>query len=163
MAVALNDGSATEQPTRPSTAGSHHSTSTDGESNAFSLDAETYTAGLPWRSPPSTTRGLSIYITGESAASALQQVLVDFASPGPEESMIGPASPRLEEMCDSPSDTHFPPLPAPPSARVMQGTAEHDEAKDELRRLLSSFKEHLNMTKEVFEGAQTSGDRDSSH
>ncbi|KAK4191735.1 putative serine/threonine-protein kinase [Podospora australis] len=39
--------------------------------------------------------------------------------------------------------TDMPAVPGPPSARVMQGMANHDETRDDMMRLLSSFSEHL--------------------
>lgn len=37
----------------------------------------------------------------------------------------------------------LPPVPAPPSARVMQGLGERDEMREDMMRMLSSFAEHL--------------------
>ncbi|KAI0869446.1 kinase-like domain-containing protein [Hypoxylon argillaceum] len=45
----------------------------------------------------------------------------------------------------------LPPLPAPPSAHVLEGFGSHTEVKDELRRLISSFEEHLQATRGVME------------
>ncbi|KAK2073623.1 hypothetical protein P8C59_007894 [Phyllachora maydis] len=41
------------------------------------------------------------------------------------------------------TDNDLPPVPAPPSARVMQGFAGREEVRDEVMRLLESFQEHL--------------------
>lgn len=43
-------------------------------------------------------------------------------------------------------DAEMPPLPQPPSSRVMQGVGSRQEASDELRRMLASFQEHLSFT-----------------
>ncbi|KAI1304732.1 kinase-like domain-containing protein [Xylaria venustula] len=45
----------------------------------------------------------------------------------------------------------LPPQPAPPSAHVMEGFGSHAEVKDELRRLISSFEEHLQAVRGVVE------------
>ncbi|CAK7220570.1 hypothetical protein SCUCBS95973_004203 [Sporothrix curviconia] len=40
----------------------------------------------------------------------------------------------------------LPPLPGPPSPHVMQGLGSRDEVRDEMKRLLDSFKQHLSFT-----------------
>ncbi|KAI0196822.1 serine/threonine protein kinase [Xylaria flabelliformis] len=45
----------------------------------------------------------------------------------------------------------LPPWQAPPSAHVMEGFGSHTEVKDELRRLISSFEEHLQAARSVLE------------
>ncbi|KAI0551090.1 hypothetical protein F4679DRAFT_594134 [Xylaria curta] len=45
----------------------------------------------------------------------------------------------------------LPPWKAPPSAHVMEGFGSHTEVKDELRRLILSFEEHLQATRSVLE------------
>ncbi|KAI0976180.1 kinase-like domain-containing protein [Xylaria arbuscula] len=45
----------------------------------------------------------------------------------------------------------LPPRQAPPSAHVMEGFGSHTEVKDELRRLISSFEEHLQAARSVLE------------
>ncbi|ERT02065.1 STE/STE20/YSK protein kinase [Sporothrix schenckii ATCC 58251] len=40
----------------------------------------------------------------------------------------------------------LPPLPGPPSPHVMQGLGSREEVRDEMKRLLDSFKQHLSFT-----------------
>lgn len=47
---------------------------------------------------------------------------------------------------DVPAAVRLPPLPGPPTAGVMQGTETGEDVKDELLRLISSFKDHLEST-----------------
>ncbi|KAK4162558.1 putative serine/threonine-protein kinase, partial [Cladorrhinum sp. PSN259] len=44
---------------------------------------------------------------------------------------------------NTPSLADMPPVPGPPSARVMQGMASREEIRDDVMRLLSSFADHL--------------------
>ncbi|KAK4227472.1 putative serine/threonine-protein kinase [Podospora fimiseda] len=44
---------------------------------------------------------------------------------------------------NTPSLTDMPPVPGPPSARVMQGMASREEIREDVMRLLSSFADHL--------------------
>lgn len=53
---------------------------------------------------------------------------------------------RQQDLVQSYQDAEIPPLPEPPSARVMQGVGSRQEASDELRRMLASFQEHLSFT-----------------
>ncbi|KAF4458119.1 Serine/threonine protein kinase [Fusarium austroafricanum] len=45
----------------------------------------------------------------------------------------------------------LPPVPKPPAAEVMQGTASAEDVKDELLRLVSSCKSHLDLSNEMLE------------
>jgi serine/threonine protein kinase len=47
------------------------------------------------------------------------------------------------ELTNGHGGSHLPPVPAPPSARVMQGLGGRDEVRDDMMRMLSSFAEHL--------------------
>lgn len=60
----------------------------------------------------------------------------------------------------------LPPVPAPPSARVMQGTATRDEVRDDMMRMLNSFADHLSFANTRVSGlpvrrARQGGDPDS--
>lgn len=123
--IDLDDGLVTKQPERPSTACSDHSASTDGDSNAFSLDEDKHMTDMNSMSPVLIIREPSIYVADQHWSPGFQQ------------------SKQYSTETDSNQD--YPPLPAPPSAEVMGGTASPDEVKNELRRLLSSFKNHLDL------------------
>ncbi|CAK7230862.1 hypothetical protein SBRCBS47491_007732 [Sporothrix bragantina] len=51
-----------------------------------------------------------------------------------------------DPMGDPSLSLSLPPLPGPPSAHVMQGLGSRDEVRDEMKRLLDSFKQHLSFT-----------------
>jgi hypothetical protein len=51
--------------------------------------------------------------------------------------------PRPESRADSSSKASLPPLPEPPSARVMEDHADKEEVKAEFQRLAASFGEHF--------------------
>jgi hypothetical protein len=52
--------------------------------------------------------------------------------------------PRKNSMTNGVGDgSDLPPVPAPPSARVMQGLGGRDEVREDMMRMLSSFADHL--------------------
>jgi serine/threonine protein kinase len=52
-------------------------------------------------------------------------------------------TPPRKNSTNGDSGSDLPPVPAPPSARVMQGLGGRDELRDDMMRMLSSFAEHL--------------------
>lgn len=58
-------------------------------------------------------------------------------------SMQSQAQIQPQDSSNGNDASHLPPVPAPPSARVMQGLGGRDEVREEMMRMLSSFSEHL--------------------
>ncbi|KAB5579991.1 kinase-like domain-containing protein [Coniochaeta sp. 2T2.1] len=65
-------------------------------------------------------------------------------------------------------ESDLPPVPAPPSARVMQGLGGRDEVREDMMRMLNSFAEHLSFANThisslpVRKGGRQGGDSDAS-
>jgi hypothetical protein len=65
----------------------------------------------------------------------------------PQPTSVDMSAPRTTQLNRS-----LPPPPAPPHERVMQGQASAGEVKDEFRRLIMSFGEHLSIANEQLSG-----------
>jgi hypothetical protein len=127
----------TTDASRPSTAGSDAASTSSDLKTPFDLERHAVDTNFA----PST-REPSVY---------LNEDLYPSSPPRTHDSPSPPHTTALD-LAPDPSQTHVPPscpVPAPPSASVMQGYASPDETKDELCRLIASFHEQLQLTDQV--------------
>ncbi|KAL2022132.1 hypothetical protein VTK56DRAFT_5961 [Thermocarpiscus australiensis] len=143
--IDLDAGLATDMAdvARPSTAGSD-ALSTGSEKPPFDLERHRFESEPEF---VSSTREPSIYVSDDVYSG--EPLPADHDSGFPTQRMV------LESRTDrnrlpslAPPPCH---VPLPPSSYVMQGLSSPEETKDELRRLISSFHEHLQFTSFVLE------------
>ena len=133
--------------TRPSTAGSDAASITSDQGAApFDLERHSFDSEYV-----STTREPSIYIPESTYSN----------SPARSPRSTSPAQRMASDPeADGSGLPIIPPpwpLPLPPSAAVMQGFSSPEETKEELRRMISSFREHLQFTSRLLETGQPLG------
>ncbi|GAP83744.1 putative STE STE20 YSK protein kinase [Rosellinia necatrix] len=165
------------EPTRPATATSDYtSTTSDVEETPFGLESDA--SGIAYLA--SSRREPSLYVSADfdtdsealsfisesekespiymshaskpSPVPHMQPWYSDNTPPIHNDSSLGlRAHDGLEPEVGELLALALPPRPAPPSAHVMEGFGSHTEVKDELRRLISSFEEHLQATRSGLE------------
>ncbi|PHH63336.1 hypothetical protein CDD81_6033 [Ophiocordyceps australis] len=130
--------------TRPSTAGSHATSSSSVAGSAvFDLELDTQHLPVPER---------------EASLYQVDQVATAEAATGPgsdEANDDAIATPSQDNASTRQSPSFLPPLPRMPSAAVLQGNCSVQDFKLELQHLVSSLRDHLEATSHCLEGLQS--------
>ncbi|KAK3299758.1 serine/threonine protein kinase [Chaetomium fimeti] len=130
----------TTEASRPSTAGSDAASTSSDLKTPFDLERHAVDTNFGPR-----PREPSVYLNEDLYPSSPPRTH-DSSSPSHMSDMT------TLDLAPDPSQTRLPPscpVPAPPSASVMQGYASPEETKDELCRMIASFHEQLQLTDQV--------------
>ncbi|KAI0100854.1 kinase-like domain-containing protein [Nemania sp. FL0031] len=158
------------EQTRPATATSDYiSTTSDVEEAPFGLEADA--SGTAYFVPSRREPSLYVSVDSDTDSEALSFISESekeapiYKSHIPEPSPLPDNTPPVRNDIPPGLRAHdgpepetgklpalaLPPLQKPPSAHVMEGFGSYTEVKDELRRLISSFEEHLLAVRDVME------------
>ena len=154
--IDLDEGLSTDMTdtTRPSTAGSDApSTSSDQGRGPFELDRNPFDLGFAPR-----PREPSIYVSDDTYPTVLTTVH-DNNSPTQNKE---PDSALNQNQLSIPISAPLP-LPLPPSAYVMQGHASPEDTKKELGRMVTSLRDHLQLTSRVLENLPVRASKTTAH
>ncbi|KAK4044332.1 Serine/threonine-protein kinase [Parachaetomium inaequale] len=122
----------------PSTTGSDAASTSPDLKAPFDLEQHAFDSELVPREP-------SIYVSEDIYASSPKTSHVSYSPPQRTASGLDADHYRIPRM---PSPWAF---PLPPSASVMQGFSSQEETKEELRRMITSLHEHLQISGHVLE------------